>query len=900
MPCWPVKKEETPESAPPAPAERTSDLPSSLMDSNPVDEPKPLLARFPSATDIVEVGVVSDVKQESRAALSEVDEAMPLPDDDSAPSSASSAGSDSPSPTPPPETPLTPALSTKKKSVPPVQLIGDLPIARDDALGTFTEIAGNNYQNKSIGRSREATEDMRCECTYERGGAAPPHVACGPSSNCINRLTQVECLPGDCRCRASCQNQRFQRREYADIEIVLTEKKGYGLRAERDLPKDTFIYEYVGDVVNPVSFKKRMRDYVEEGIQHFYFMMLQKDEFIDATKSGGIGRFANHSCAPNCYVAKWTIGEHVRMGIFARRDIAMHEELTFNYNVDRYGHKAQKCYCGESKCVGYIGGKTQTDLATVDDLYLDALGITDADEVRVLKGTKKTKGKKLDDPDFLPEMRPITAAEVAKIMLAVRQTSNREMMVKLLTRFRLTDNESVMREMLRLRCLGLMKNVLDDYASDSEVVALVLQSILPWPLAVRNKVDDSHIEDSVKPFAESVDEKLRALAQPILDRWGALTSGYRIPKRIITEEEKEREKEKEREREREAEVETYTGFSYKHRTTSYKYPTTDGGWTPPAKRPRFMDEDLKPFMPGFGTGYQPRTLKSFFPYDYVPPPEPPKPIPQVFRSTYDPDAEQKAVAGVIAAAVAQKAAADAAAAEAAAKAKLAPAPREHKRKHRSSKPAQTPEEKEANKEKRLLKLVGAVVVKCMSKYGKSLQRDTFKRHAKELTQLIADKERKSSSYADNKLEALSDEKVAKIKKFAKEYIVKVVRKAEKTSKTRASSSSASGAQGTPSIDTPNSIDGVDTVMTEMTVEEAMDMDPATESEDEREGGVEMDVEETSERVADPSPTDIPEDPAASAPPRSASDPRRRPPDDPACAWDPHERMDKQNGHSIVA
>lgn len=42
--------------------------------------------------------------------------------------------------------------------------------------------------------------------------------------------------------------------------------------------RDAFIYEYVGDVVNPVSFKKRMRDYAQEGIQHFYFMMLQKDE----------------------------------------------------------------------------------------------------------------------------------------------------------------------------------------------------------------------------------------------------------------------------------------------------------------------------------------------------------------------------------------------------------------------------------------------------------------------------------------------------------------------------------------------------------------------------------------------------------------------------------------------
>jgi len=30
---------------------------------------------------------------------------------------------------------------------------------------------------------------------------------------------------------------RFQRKQYANIEIVLTERKGYGLRAEEDLLK---------------------------------------------------------------------------------------------------------------------------------------------------------------------------------------------------------------------------------------------------------------------------------------------------------------------------------------------------------------------------------------------------------------------------------------------------------------------------------------------------------------------------------------------------------------------------------------------------------------------------------------------------------------------------------------
>ena len=42
--------------------------------------------------------------------------------------------------------------------------------------------------------------------------------------------------------------------------------------------RDTFIYEYIGDVVSHPSFMKRMRDYAGEGIKHFYFMMLQKDE----------------------------------------------------------------------------------------------------------------------------------------------------------------------------------------------------------------------------------------------------------------------------------------------------------------------------------------------------------------------------------------------------------------------------------------------------------------------------------------------------------------------------------------------------------------------------------------------------------------------------------------------
>jgi histone-lysine N-methyltransferase SETD2 len=133
------------------------------------------------------------------------------------------------------------------------------------------------------------------------------------------------------------EKPRFQNREYAPIEIVQTEKKGFGVRTSKDLTSDTFVYEYVGEVIGPAPFARKMKEYASEGIKHFYFMALDKEVFIDATKKGGKGRFLNHSCNPNCQVAKWTVGKKMRMGIFTKRDVKANEELTFNYNVDRYG-----------------------------------------------------------------------------------------------------------------------------------------------------------------------------------------------------------------------------------------------------------------------------------------------------------------------------------------------------------------------------------------------------------------------------------------------------------------------------------------------------------------------------------------------------------------------------------
>jgi hypothetical protein len=50
------------------------------------------------------------------------------------------------------------------------------------------------------------------------------------------------------------------------------------LQLTHNTHRDDFVYEYVGDVVNEAALRKRMREYAEEGIQHFYFMMLQREQ----------------------------------------------------------------------------------------------------------------------------------------------------------------------------------------------------------------------------------------------------------------------------------------------------------------------------------------------------------------------------------------------------------------------------------------------------------------------------------------------------------------------------------------------------------------------------------------------------------------------------------------------
>nr|KAF6421181.1 SET domain containing 2, histone lysine methyltransferase [Molossus molossus] len=225
----------------------------------------------------------------------------------------------------------------------------------------FDLIEENVYlTERKKNKSHRDIKRMQCECApLSKDERAQGEIACG--EDCLNRLLMIECS-SRCPNGDYCSNRRFQRKQHADVEVILTEKKGWGLRAAKDLPSNTFVLEYCGEVLDHKEFKARVKEYARNKNIHYYFMALKNDEIIDATQKGNCSRFMNHSCEPNCETQKWTVNGQLRVGFFTTKLVPSGSELTFDYQFQRYGKEAQKCFCGSSNCRGYLGGENRVSI----------------------------------------------------------------------------------------------------------------------------------------------------------------------------------------------------------------------------------------------------------------------------------------------------------------------------------------------------------------------------------------------------------------------------------------------------------------------------------------------------------------------------------------------------------
>lgn len=97
----------------------------------------------------------------------------------------------------------------------------------------------------------------------------------------------------------------------------------WGLYAMENINKDDMIIEYVGEEVRQQIAEIRENRYLKSGIGSSYLFRIDDNTVIDATKKGGIARFINHSCMPNCTAKIIKVEGSKRIVIYALRDIAM-------------------------------------------------------------------------------------------------------------------------------------------------------------------------------------------------------------------------------------------------------------------------------------------------------------------------------------------------------------------------------------------------------------------------------------------------------------------------------------------------------------------------------------------------------------------------------------------------
>lgn len=435
-----------------------------------------------------------------------------------------------------PETGISRSASPIKRRTP--ALFNDAEDKTEEALSTFTELKDCTYANKSLGTSGQQ-EYMTCDCVEDWDPDLERNLACSEESNCINRVTSVECVNGKCGCGNDCSNQRFQKHQYANISVFQTELKGYGVRANENIPAQTFIYEYIGEVIDESTFRQRMVDYDLKKFKHFYFMMLKNDSFIDATVKGSLARFCNHSCSPNVYVDKWVVGKKLRMGLFSKRAILKGEELTFDYNVDRYGAQSQPCYCGEPNCIGFMGGKTQTDAALLlPDGIAEALGVTPKQEKQWLKENKHLRTQQQDDnskvnEEFIKfiEVNEVNETDVNKVMGSLMKSQDVNVIKRLIERiFKTTDNH-INSLIIRFHGYKSLATILKNYQEDEKLIEDILIILTRWPKFTKNKISSSQIEDVIRDLNQnSLNDQIKDLSANLLSEWSKLQMAYRIPK----------------------------------------------------------------------------------------------------------------------------------------------------------------------------------------------------------------------------------------------------------------------------------------------------------------------------------------------------------------------------------
>lgn len=363
----------------------------------------------------------------------------------------------------------------------------------------FDLIEENMYlTERKKSKSHRDIKRMQCECpVLPREDRARGVLACG--DDCLNRLLMIECS-SRCLNGAYCSNRRFQMKQHADFEVILTEDKGWGLRAAKDLAPNTFVLEYCGEVLDHKEFKTRVKEYARNKNIHYYFMSLKNNEIIDATLKGNCSRFMNHSCEPNCETQKWTVNGQLRVGFFTTKAVTAGTELTFDYQFQRYGKEAQKCFCGAPSCRGFLGGENRVSVRAAggkmkkDRSRKSALTTVD-EELEAL----------LENGEGLYDEKQVVS--LCRLMVRVETMEQKLICLKLIQN---TQNPSCLKQFLDHHGLSLLwifmvelSEAKGNSANNFKLQLQIMKTLSVLPISTKNMLEESRVLTFIQRWAQT-------------------------------------------------------------------------------------------------------------------------------------------------------------------------------------------------------------------------------------------------------------------------------------------------------------------------------------------------------------------------------------------------------------
>uniref|UniRef100_A0A914DX86 Histone-lysine N-methyltransferase n=1 Tax=Acrobeloides nanus TaxID=290746 RepID=A0A914DX86_9BILA len=172
-----------------------------------------------------------------------------------------------------------------------------------------------------------------------------------------NPPISCNCQTENCGFEANCCPARGRQ-----IPVVLfrTNKSGWSVRTCQKIMANTFVMEYIGEVI---TFNKAE----QRSDQTYQFEMIGNRFVVDGLYFGNEARFVNHSCEPNLravniHIEGLDVGFH-RIAFFSVKDIEKGEELTLDYWASITPEEFKKmlkapgktkCLCKTKKCRGYL------------------------------------------------------------------------------------------------------------------------------------------------------------------------------------------------------------------------------------------------------------------------------------------------------------------------------------------------------------------------------------------------------------------------------------------------------------------------------------------------------------------------------------------------------------------